>query len=292
MRRFRLPFIALAVLALIGGAVAPFALADQTEGTTPNGWRIKPAGDQVDINRFPLGAALSPDGSKMVVTSDNGGMQVLTTVDTKTLQTTVTPAANLFMGLAVTNDGTVFASGGNADRVWRYKLAGPTLVSLDARNTQPFPAQHIAHTATQGQNLPVSDGLRVTGHPGNMLLNGKLLYVAGTLSEKPTAAEACPSSQPACGRVTIIDTSANGGLGAVVGRAPVGMDAFALALDSTRHILYVSNWADESGRGGSTGGTVSVVDVSNPAAPHEVAFTKVGHHPEAVQLSADKTKLF
>src|SRR4051812_1901646 len=278
MRRFRLPFIALAVLALAGGAVARFALADQKEGTTPNGWRIKPAGDQVDINRFPLGAALSPDGSKMVVTSDNGGMQALTTVDAKTLQTTVTPAANLFMGLAITNDGTVFASGGNADRVWRYKLAGPTLVSLDVTNTQPVPVHHGLDRATGGNNLPVSDGLRVTGYPGNMLLDGKFLFVAGTLSEASTAAEPCPSGQSVCGRVTIIDTSANGGLGAVVGRAPAGMDVFGLALDTARKRLYVSNWADESGRGGSTGGTVSAIDVSNPAAPKEVGFTKVGHH--------------
>ena len=292
MRRFRTPLIALLAIAALGLGVMRFALADQTEGTMPNGWRIKPAGDQVDINRFPLGAALSPDGSKMIVTSDNGGMQALTTVDTKTLQTTVTPAANLFMGLAVTNGGTVFASGGNADRVWRYKLAGPTLVSLDATNTQPVPAHHIADTATQGRNAPVSDGLRVTGYPGNMLLDGNLLYVAGTLSESAGTPNVCPSAQPACARVTIIDTSQNGGLGAVVGRAPVGMDAFGLALDSARHRLYVSNWADESGRGGSTGGTVSVVDVSNPAAPKEIAFTKVGHSPEAVQLSADKKKLF
>src|SRR4051795_2498435 len=189
MRRFRTPLIALIAILALGTGVMRFALADQTEGTMPNGWKIKPAGDQVDINRFPMGAALSPDGSKMIVTSDNGGMQVLTTVDTKTLQTTVTPAANVFMGLAVTNDGTVFASGGNADRVWRYKLAGPTLVSLDVTNTQPVPVQHGLDTALQGQNLPVSDGLRVTGYPGNMLLDGKLLYVAGTLSEKTTAAE-------------------------------------------------------------------------------------------------------
>src|SRR3954469_3532948 len=212
MRRFRRPFIALLAILALGAGVMRFALADQTEGTTPNGWKIKPAGDQVDINRFPMGAAFSPDGSKMVVTSDNGGMQVLTTVDTKTLQTTVTPAANIFMGLAITNDGTVFASGGNADRVWRYKLAGPTLVSLDVTNTQPVPVQHGLDTALQGQNLPVSDGLRVTGYPGNMLLDGKLLYVAGTLSEKTTAAEPCPAAQSACGRVTIIDTSANNGL--------------------------------------------------------------------------------
>src|SRR5438270_1134314 len=292
MRRFRTPLLALFAVVALGAGVVRFALADQTHGTTPNGWEITPAGAQVDINRFPMGAAMSPDGTKMVVTSDNGGMQVLTTVDTASLSTTVTPAANLFMGLAVTNDNTVFASGGNADRVFRYKLAGPAAVSLDASNTQPVPAHHIADTVTQGQSAPVGDGIRVTGYPGNMLLDGNLLYVAGTLSESAGTPNVCPSAQPACARITIIDTSANGGMGAVVGRAPVGMDALAMALDSARHLLYVSNWADEAGRGGPSGGTVSVVDVSNRAAPKELSFVHVGHHPEAVQLSADKTRLF
>jgi DNA-binding beta-propeller fold protein YncE len=292
MRRFRTPLLALVAVAVLGAGVVRFALADQTHGTTPNGWEITPAGAQVDINRFPMGAAVSPDGTKVVVTSDNGGMQVLTTVDTASLSTTVTPAANLFMGVAVTNDNTVFASGGNADRVFRYKLAGPAAVSLDATETQPFPAHHIADTVTQGQNAPVGDGIRVTGYPGNMLLDGKLLYVAGTLSESAGSPNVCPSAQPACARITIIDTSANNGMGAVVGRAPVGMDAFAMALDSARHRLYVSNWADEAGRGGPGGGTVSVVDVTNPSAPKELSFVHVGHHPEAIQLSADKTRLF
>src|SRR5207237_6413695 len=114
----------------------------------------------------------------------------------------------------------------------------------------------IADTITQGQNAPIGDGIRVPGYPGNMLLDGKLLYVAGTLSEAPGTPNACPSAQPACARVTIIDTSANGGLGAVVGRAPVGMAAYGLALDSARHRLYVSNWADESGRGTPPGALV------------------------------------
>src|SRR2546423_14696604 len=105
MRRFRTPLIALIAILALGAGVMRFALADQTEGTMPNGWKIKPAGDQVDINRFPMGAALSPDGSKMIVTSDNGGMQGLPTVDTKTLQTPVTPPATVFTALAATTAG-------------------------------------------------------------------------------------------------------------------------------------------------------------------------------------------
>src|SRR5437588_8224074 len=295
MRRLRTPLLAFASVAVVGASLAALARAGGTDSQRPNGWKVTPAGRQADVMRFPLGLAASPDQSKLVVTSNSGGPQWLTTVDAATMNAVPsTIDANLFMGVAVTADGHVFASGGNADRVFRFQMAGPTVVPLDATEAGAFPSHHIVDTATQGQNLPASDGIRVTGYPGNMLLDGNLLYVAGTLGEKsatPTT-EVCPSGRPACSRITIIDTTANGGLGAVVGRAPVGLDAYAMALDPVRHRLYASNWADEAGRGGPAGGTISVVDVSNPASPHEIAFAQVGHHPTAVQLSADRTRLF
>src|SRR5581483_5848968 len=137
--------------------------------------------------------------------------------------------------------------------------------------------------------LPVGDGIRVSGYPGNAVLGGDLLYVAGTLSEATGKGnDTCPSGQAACGRVTILDTAS----GAVVGRAPAGLDVYGVAVDPVRKRVYASNWADEAGRGGAGGGTVSVIDAGNPATAHEIAFTGVGHHPSAVQLSADRTRLF
>jgi DNA-binding beta-propeller fold protein YncE len=283
--------------AAAGDATGP---ADAVTGDRmPNGWRITPAGDQVETQRFPLGLTATADASQVIVTSDSGGLQSLHVIDADSLQTTMTPAANLFMGVAVTPEGQVFASGGNADRVFRLRLAGPALVHQDATELQPFPA-HGALDAVTGNvtgqspapNLPVGDGIRVPGYPGNSLLDGSLLYVAGNLSEPGGQPSVCPGGQAVCARVTIIDTAAANGFGSVVGRAPVGMDAYALALDPARKVLYVSNWADESGRGNGVGGTVSAVDVSNPAAPREVGWVRVGHHPSAVQLSADRTRLF
>jgi hypothetical protein len=114
---------------------------------------------------------------------------------------------------------------------------------------------------------------------------GRYVLAAGTLSEPSNGA--CPSGQAACGRVSVIDTTAD----AVVGRAAVGLDAYGIAVDPARKRAYVSNWADEAGRGRGVG-TVSVVDLSNPLKPREVAWVKVGHHPSAVQLSADRARLF
>jgi DNA-binding beta-propeller fold protein YncE len=267
----------------------------------PNGFRLTPAGTQVPVFNFPLGLSPAGDGSHVIVSSDSGGLQGLSTVDAAALTPTYTPADNLFIGVAATPDGRVYASGGNADRVFRLRLAGPTLVHEDLTEAEPFPLHNILHTPERNgaPASPVGDGIPVKGYPGASVLDGDLLYVAGTLSEPTgTGADACPGAQAACGRVSVIDTTTN----KVVRRIPVGLDAYALALDAPRHILYVANWADEAGRGQGLGapheggsgpgaldvGTVSRVDISDPATAHEIDFTPVGHHPTALQLNGDR----
>ena len=259
---------------------------------TPQGWALRPAGEQVDVLRFPLGLVATPDGSSIVVSSDSGGVQGLTLIDSGDLTAVPVPSANLFMGLAATPDGKLFASGGNADRVFRWQLAGPTALPLDITGGQPLPVHNgfngLADQTGVPSPLPAGDGISVPGYPGGMVLDGTTLYVAGTTSEPADDTDPCPGGQEACSRVAIIDTTT----GTVIRRVPVGLDAFGLAVDSARHRLYVSNWADEAGRGGVTGGTVSVVDISDPTAAHEVASVPVGHHPSALQLSQDGKRLF
>ncbi len=259
---------------------------------TPQGWALRPAGEQVDVLRFPLGLVATPDASSIVVSSDSGGVQGLTLIDAADLSAVPLPAANLFMGLAATPDGKLYASGGNADRVFRWQLAGPTALPLDVTGAQPLPAHNglngFAEQTGAPSPLPVGDGISVPGYPGAMALDGTLLYVAGTTSEPADETDPCPDGQEACSRVAVIDTAT----GTVIRRVPVGLDAFGLAIDATHHRLYVSNWADEAGRGGATGGTVSVVDISDPVHAHEIASIGVGHHPSALQLSRDGKRLF
>lgn len=260
-----------------------------TTAILPNGWCLRPAGRNVDVLRFPIGVLPTSNG-KIVVTSSSGGVQGLTVVDPTTLATSQTPAGNLFEGLAETKDGRVFAAGGNADRVFRYRFASDKLVSQDATEDTALPIHNaldgiLGHGPTGAQNLPATDGIRVKTYPGALLTYGDYVLAAGTLSEP--SAGACPGARAACGRVNVIDTRTD----TVVGRAAVGLDPYALALDPVRKRLYVTNWADEAGRGRGTG-TVSVVDVSKPTAPKELGFVRVGHHPSAVQLSANRTRLF
>ncbi len=274
-------------------APGDYAGSVATPNYMPNGWRVRPAGKQVRVLNFPLGLAVSPDGKTALVTSGNGGMQGLTAINASSLKPAIAPAANLFMGLAVTATGKIFASGGNADRLFRYQLAGGIPVTLDATEAAAVPLHHArdgiaAQSGLPVDALPVLDGVRVSGYPGNAIASGNHVFVAGTLSEPTgTGGDACPDKELACARVSIVDATTD----KLVGRAPVGRDAYALALDAARHRLYVSNWGDEAGRGKGAG-TVSTVDVTNPASPREIFSTKVGHQPSAVQLSPDGKRLF
>jgi DNA-binding beta-propeller fold protein YncE len=258
---------------------------------TPTGWRVAPAGHQVGVLNFPLGLAATPQQDAVLVSADSGGLQGITAIDAQTLEPTSYPAANLFMGLSVTKDGRLYASGGNANRVFRYTVAGTTLVPHDATEAATVPLHNLMDStvgrAPGALPLPATDGIRVNGYPGASVLDGRYLFVAGTLGEERGEQAACSSKRKACSRLSVIDTETD----TVVARVAVGMDAFALALDPSRDRLYVANWADEAGRGRGRG-TVSVVDVSNPRRPVERSWTPVGHHPTALQLSRDRTRLF
>jgi DNA-binding beta-propeller fold protein YncE len=254
----------------------------------PNGWCLSPAGRSVDVLRFPLGV-LPTSGGKVVVTSDNGGVQGLTVVDQKTLAASQTTAGNVFVGLTETADHRIYASGGNADRVFRYRVVGNSVQTQDLTEAATVPVGGAVEGATgrlgASTALPAVDGIRVTSYPGALQTWGDYVLAAGTLSE-PSNGE-CPTKRPVCGRVSVIDTRTD----TVVGRAAVGQDPFGLALDPVKKVAYVANWADESGRGGGVG-TVSVVDLHNPLKPREISWVRVGHHPVAVQLSKDRRRLF
>ena len=278
--------------------------------TTPAGWCLTPAGRQYDVLRFPIGlAAADPSASsgKVVVSSDGGGTEGLGVIDPTVASpvggVTFSPGANLFLGLAITPGGKVYASGGNADRVFRYQLAGPVAVPEDVTQAVEFPT-HNATNAVQARltggirALPVGDGVHVAGYPGESVFDAahQLVFVGGTLSE-PTGSgpgEVCPGGAAACARVSVIDTTKeNTGTDPVVRRIAVGADTYGLALDAKHDKLFVANWGDEASRGAGVG-TVSVVSLDHTTGlpQAEVAAIPVGHHPEALTLSPDHSHLY
>lgn len=275
------------------GTAAAAAVADScrraatSTAVLPNGWCLSPAGRQVNVLRFPLGLTATSHGT-VVASSNAGGVQGLTSIDTASLAASVTPGGNLFMGVAETSDGRVYAAGGNANRVFRYRYAGADLVSQDVSQDAVFPVHNgvdgvVGRLGGPAAVAPAVDGVRVTTYPGPLARFGGYVLASGTLSE----AGSCPTKQPVCGYLSVIDSASD----TVVGRVALGRDPLGIAVDAVRKLAYVVNWADEAGRGAGVG-TVSVVSLVNPKAPREIAVVRVGHHPSAVQLSADRRRLF
>src|SRR5262249_54613431 len=90
-----------------------------------NGWRIKPAGKQVQLDTLPMSTALSKDGKFLLVL--NGGykppsISVITTDSPH--EASRVPVADAWLGLAFSPDGkTVYAGGGSRATVFAFSFS-------------------------------------------------------------------------------------------------------------------------------------------------------------------------
>jgi DNA-binding beta-propeller fold protein YncE len=245
----------------------------------PNGWKLDPAGTQVLTNRATTGVWISPSGSDIYATTSGIFDEAVVHVDGSTLVPTPTLVSDTFQGVTADSAGDVWVSGGSADRVWQFKAVGPALV--DSRQAGAVP------------DTP-NNGIPVTGYPGNMLLEGSKLFVAGNVSV-PTAVAAkasggtpCPTSSPICSVVNVVDVSDPAATSPAVHAIPVGRDAYGLAYRPVTSTLYVTNWADQTNPArGNGNGTVSVVHMNADGTGSEVQVVPVGLEPTGIALSPD-----
>src|SRR5207247_7019576 len=183
---------------------------------TPNGWLLRPAGTQIDTSRAPTGVTVSPDGSTVLAVNSGIFDDELQVIDAASLQRTLAPATDLYMGAAIDKDGNAWVSTGNRDRVYQYRLMGPAAVQVKG-----------------GPGLvPLSDpnnGIPVVGYPGNMVLgpNGRL-FVAGNISVpssfiKDKGGPECANSD-ICSVVNVIDVSDPFAGSPAVHYVPLGRD--------------------------------------------------------------------
>src|SRR4051794_10822540 len=164
-----------------GTAAAVFcalaATASASTPVTPAGWRVSPAGSEIAIERSqpgmqgPLGAALSPDGGRLLVSSS--GAAKIESADLfdlgQGMRTSYVPydAANggsMFYGVAFSPDGTKdWASGGGQQVVHSYTVssgqltAGPDISTRRGRSTtRPASGRHSARTTSRTSHSPIS----------------------------------------------------------------------------------------------------------------------------------------
>jgi len=119
--------IVLAAAALVAWSAATRLVPGRMpDGTVllSNGWRISPAGRSLALGTLPLSLATLPDGRVLTLLSgySTEGLAVVDPV--RWAVTDSVPLSAAWLGLAVGGDGSVFASGGTTNRVWRLAEAG------------------------------------------------------------------------------------------------------------------------------------------------------------------------
>ena len=109
--------------------VLPGPIAGTGQTQLPNGWKLSPAGTATPLGDLPLNLQISPDGRLAAVVNAGWGQNSVMLLDAATgrlLDTRVVPAA--WAGLAFAPDGrTVYASGGQSNRIHCFRVEGQTL---------------------------------------------------------------------------------------------------------------------------------------------------------------------
>ena len=144
-------------------------------GRLPTGAALDPAGVSVPVGAMPLAAIAAPDGRHVILALSGWrqqGLQVVERQSGRVVQTVTQPSA--FLGLAASPDGRwVYASGGNADVIYRYQWVADSLARADSLVL-------AARTGRWGTRYPAGIALSP---------DGRVLYVAENLGDALAAVD-------------------------------------------------------------------------------------------------------
>jgi YVTN family beta-propeller protein len=179
----------------------------------PNGWRIAPAGQHLDVGDLPLAMALHPDGRHLVITNNGWSEPSLRVVDlTRRQVVQYLELDHAWLGLAWHPDGRRLFSSGAADNTVR-ELAwhGERLKPL--REIRLAPPQKTVH-----------DTLENAGFVGGLALSpdGRTLYAAMVYGKA----------------VAAVDVES----GRLIARAELPAEAYGVLVAPDARTVYVSVW--------------------------------------------------
>ncbi|HEV7672808.1 MAG TPA: alkaline phosphatase family protein [Thermoanaerobaculia bacterium] len=176
----------------------------------PTGAKLDPAGALYDLGNLPVNALLAPGGERLIVLSSGWREQGIQVVDRRSgavLQTLPQTAA--FLGLVFSADGkTLYASGGDADVVYRY--------AWDGQSAKALPPFVLAEKA-EGKATRYAAGLAIPR-------DGRRLYVTENLSDT----------------LAVLDVAT----GQVLERLATGLYPYAVAV-APNGTVYVSAWGGD-----------------------------------------------
>ncbi|GAC1704655.1 MAG: hypothetical protein NVS9B7_06190 [Flavisolibacter sp.] len=112
----------------------PFSLGNHT--LLPNGWRLSPVGRKLPLGDLPLNISVSASGTLLAVTNNGQSTQTIQLIDAigeKVLDEIEIPKS--WYGLKFADkDKSLYASGGNDNRILKYKIQNNKLQLADSIN--------------------------------------------------------------------------------------------------------------------------------------------------------------
>jgi YVTN family beta-propeller protein/VCBS repeat-containing protein len=254
----------------IGEPPAAAATAASTAATTPVG-PIAP----ITIS-MPAGVAVSPDGTRLYVTSGYYGDSVVV-INTATNAVVKRIAVGQHsQGVAVSPDGgRVYVANGNDDSVSVIDTATNTVTNTIAVGDNPV---RVA-VSPDGSRVYVANWNSNTVSAINTATNAVTTIAVGNtpqdLAVSPDGTRVYVANYYG-NTVSVINTATNAVTATVsVGKVPTGV---AVSPDGTR--VYVGSWGDDS---------VSVISTATNAVTTKIA---VGDSPSAVAISPDGKRVY
>ena len=178
-----------------------------------SGWRVKPAGTQVQLSTLPMNAVLSSDGRFLIAL--NGGYQLpsLSVLDTKEgHEVGRTRVPDGWQGLALSPDGrTLWVGGGSKVSVFEYSFS-------PAGQLQPVRTFEIVKEAERKPKDFIGD---VAIAP-----DGHILYACDLFNDA----------------IVAVNTQS----GTVIGRYKTGRRPYRILFAPDGKTFYVTSWADGS----------------------------------------------
>jgi DNA-binding beta-propeller fold protein YncE len=212
------------VVAALAAAVGVSVLISQTArreqvGPLPgggfllnSGWKIQPAGKQIDVDTMPMSSALAPDGRYLLVL--NGGYKPpsISVIDIRDMkETSRVPVPDAWLGLTFSPKGDfVYVGGGSRAAVYEFAYANGTLAA--------------ARTFTVVEEAKRTNKDFIGDVAFDQI--GHLLYAADLYHD----------------RLVIINPQS----GMLIGEVKTGRRPYRILFPKGRKTFFVSSWADGS----------------------------------------------
>ncbi len=261
---------------LVGLALTGARAARAADPVTPAGWRLTPAGTVTTVTvgpglAGPWGAAVSPDGKSVLVTSSGTAAQFETVEQfavpslarTGVVAYDGTKGESVFYGVAYSPDGKhAWASGGGQNVVHAFDVTPSGL-----RETGMFPAGQFPAGLAYGKT-PL----------------GPRLYVANNLGDPPFTVGAY--EDPPGHTVTVIDPAT----GATTATIDLGvpLDPLDVVFNRTATKAYVTQW---------TGRSVAVIDTKTQAYVKTIELSPLSNpfqadHPSGIAANPVRDEVY